>query len=438
MSLFFLISAILAEAQNNDTTYRPKLFGGLDQYRKFTIGINGGVTAPSVATGGTNDFTHNQVKVGYGLSMEEQLSHSFGLQLDLHGGNVQGNNSSGLGPNPVDYSASSFETRFWSATLSGVANVGSISFNHRNNGVNFFVTGGGGIDLYSPKVIYKDGTVVNWRGHAGEIDGTGYNEFVKDFVIPVGVGAKFKVTDVTAITLGYTENFVDDDIFDGVKRGYPSNDKYSYGYAGLEFTLGSSKKRNIEWVNPIAVMYDELYDQQLRDDVRSLHKRVSNVECKIDSLKKDSDNDGVSDQFDKCPGTPTGIAVDGSGCPIKFPKDTIMIDNIDTSKFSNIQFRFDSSILETSSYVTLDSTSQDLKSSNDIIELDGYASSEGTYEHNIKLSLDRALSVKAYLVNSGVNSNRINIKGYGETNPIADNSTEYGRSKNRRVEFKIK
>ncbi|MEN0056288.1 MAG: OmpA family protein, partial [Mucilaginibacter sp.] len=153
-------------------------------------------------------------------------------------------------------------------------------------------------------------------------------------------------------------------------------------------------------------------------------------------LKKDSDGDGVADQFDKCPGTAAGSVVDGSGCVIVFPKDTVATPT--ATAYSNIQFEFDSSVLRTSSYPVLDATSADLRSSGKAVEVDGYASSEGTAAHNIKLSKDRANSVKTYLVNSGVDAKKVKVKGFGETNPIADNSTEEGRVLNRRVQFKQK
>jgi OOP family OmpA-OmpF porin len=71
-------------------------------------------------------------------------------------------------------------------------------------------------------------------------------------------------------------------------------------------------------------MYDELYDAALRQEVEALKGRVTNVETAVNDLKKDSDGDGVADQFDKCPGTAAGSVVDGSGCVIVFPKDTAL------------------------------------------------------------------------------------------------------------------
>ena len=56
---------------------------------------------------------------------------------------------------------------------------------------------------------------------------------------------------------------------------------------------------------------------------------------------------------------------------------------------------------------------------------------------NMKLSRDRAEAVKAYLVSKGVNASRIEAVGYGSTQPIADNRTEEGKQKNRRVEFTL-
>ncbi|WP_438030128.1 OmpA family protein [Sorangium sp. So ce233] len=71
------------------------------------------------------------------------------------------------------------------------------------------------------------------------------------------------------------------------------------------------------------------------------------------------------------------------------------------------------------------------------IAIEGHASSDGSDDHNLRLSDRRAKSVMEYLVQHGIPQGMLTAKGYGETKPIADNESEEGREKNRRVEFNI-
>jgi OOP family OmpA-OmpF porin len=71
------------------------------------------------------------------------------------------------------------------------------------------------------------------------------------------------------------------------------------------------------------------------------------------------------------------------------------------------------------------------------IRIEGNASSEGSAQHNQKLSEDRARSVMKYLTEHGVAAGELVSIGYGTDRPIADNTTEAGREQNRRVEFVI-
>ncbi|NCD69720.1 OmpA family protein [Mucilaginibacter agri] len=106
--------------------------------------------------------------------------------------------------------------------------------------------------------------------------------------------------------------------------------------------------------------------------------------------------------------------------------------------FANIQFEFNSGVLKTDSYQTLDLVARSLKTASTTkVALNGNSSAEGSTAHNMSLSLDRANAVKAYLVNAGVNGDNLTTKGYGESKPIADNATEEGRALNRRVEIKV-
>jgi OmpA-OmpF porin, OOP family len=411
-----LVSAIgfSAYAQNASTTSSSaKLFGGRGQYRTWSIGINAGVLAPVIPFG-TNDYNDWNADLGYGAFLKKQLAHSFALKLDFHRGNVSGDYDTNEGRTPLPAGMpASFNTELHSAiSLKGVASLGSIDFLKRDNAVNFILESGAGL--------------VNFKPDANDRS---------ELFIPVGLGANFKIGQSLAFNLGYSANFLDADNLDAQWRNGPSNkDKWSYGYAGLEFTLGSSAKPSLEWTNPIALMYDELNDPTLRQEVDALKNRVSALEGQ--DLLKDSDGDGVADKLDKCPGTPAGTAVDGAGCPIVHPEATAAA--VATGgPYQNIQFEFDSSVLRTSAYPILDKVSSDMRANSAMnITLGGHASSEGTDEYNMNLSRDRANSVKTYLVNSGIAASRINTQAFGERQPIASNATEAGRSQNRRVEIR--
>jgi outer membrane protein OmpA-like peptidoglycan-associated protein len=71
------------------------------------------------------------------------------------------------------------------------------------------------------------------------------------------------------------------------------------------------------------------------------------------------------------------------------------------------------------------------------VEVAGHTDSTGSAEMNRKLSQDRAEAVRAYLVSKGVAADRLVAKGYGPDEPIADNNTDDGKEKNRRVEFRV-
>ncbi|MCJ0741628.1 OmpA family protein [Pedobacter montanisoli] len=417
----------LANAQDAPaTSSSAKVFGGRAQYRTWSLGINGGVLTPVVLTGGSDDFSNWEANLGYGLSLRKQLAHSFGLEGNIFRGKVSGTNKDNPSMTPKG-----FQTDIqYALDLRGVVNVATIDFIRRENSVNFFVTAGYGVVAFNPIVDGKD--------NKGTFGKDGDKDFIKQAYIPVGAGIKFKVSDRVSFNLAYTMNYVDGDNFDGTYAKSPSKDKFSYGSAGLEFSLGSKAKPNLDWVNPVAMMYDELKDPSLRQEVEALKNRVANVEKSVEDLKKDSDGDGVADMFDKEPNSAPGAVVDGSGRTIKFPeaKTTVVEANNNNAVtgFENIQFDFNSSVLKTESYPTLDKLSSILRENGSKVTVNGYASSEGTAAYNLKLSKDRANSVKTYLVNSGVKGSQVATKGYGEANPIASNDTEEGRIQNRRVQ----
>ncbi len=105
-----------------------------------------------------------------------------------------------------------------------------------------------------------------------------------------------------------------------------------------------------------------------------------------------------------------------------------------------VQFEFDSAKIREVSHSLLNEVADVIKQNPQIkkIEVQGHASAEGSDRHNLNLSERRAKAVRDYLVKkAGIGKDMLTSKGYGETQPIADNDTEEGREKNRRVEFHI-
>lgn len=104
----------------------------------------------------------------------------------------------------------------------------------------------------------------------------------------------------------------------------------------------------------------------------------------------------------------------------------------------NVYFDFGKSDVKKESYPELDKIVRLMSENTGIkIEIDAHTDNVGSDDFNLKLSQARAESVLNYLVSNGIYLNRLTAKGYGSTKPLADNNTEQGRQKNRRVEFKI-
>jgi len=431
--------AALAFAETAQAQTTPTVFGGRSQYRTWSVGVQGGVTtAPTLFGGGQSfgrglDATDHKMAAYYGLTVRKQFSHLFGLELAANRGNVKSHNATVAEAN----GARSVDTEInWDATINGVFQLLTFDFLRRENAINFYGKAGFGMFAFNP-VQYPNsdfsGTpVYDNKGRWGGTNGT--SDFRNGAIFPVGLGAKFKLSDLIALNLGYTVNFTDENLLYGPSASDNYKQRFSNAYAGLEFALGSRSKPNLTFDNPISTLYDELKDPSLRNEVEALKQRVSTLESTVEELSKDSDGDGVPDKFDKCPGTPAGTVVDGSGCPIKFPEPVIQQVEAAAVRYAPIQFDFDSSVLKTESYATLDRLAKDLRESNASVTLDGHASAEGTAEYNLQLSKDRSAAVKQYLVNAGVSAARITANGYGDTRPITSNATEQGRILNRRVE----
>lgn len=175
----------------------------------------------------------------------------------------------------------------------------------------------------------------------------------------------------------------------------------------------------------------------------------------------DSDSDGVPDSRDQCPDTPAGAAVNAQGCPLDSDRDGVadyrdacpgtaadaevddkgcegVTERVETVELQ-IQFPFnsaeildvyDSEIREVADFME--------KYPDTTVEIAGHSDSVGPADYNQQLSQERAEAVAQRLTDRfGIAEDRVTAKGYGESEPIADNSTDDGRIRNRRVEARI-
>jgi outer membrane protein OmpA-like peptidoglycan-associated protein len=109
-----------------------------------------------------------------------------------------------------------------------------------------------------------------------------------------------------------------------------------------------------------------------------------------------------------------------------------------TFNLEDVHFDVNKASLRPASFKALDNLAYVLKIKNDIkVEIAGHTDSDGDDMENMKLSQARAESVINYLITKGIAKDRLVAVGYGETEPIADNDTAFGKQENRRTEARI-
>ncbi len=153
--------------------------------------------------------------------------------------------------------------------------------------------------------------------------------------------------------------------------------------------------------------------------------RGANVDA--DGCELDGDGDGVVDRLDECPNTRPGAQVDVKGCEIK-----------EVIRLPGVNFETNSDRLLAGASDVLDDAVATLKRNPTInVEVAGHTDSDGSAAYNEGLSARRAQTVYDYLASNGIAEDRMTVRGYGESQPIADNSTAVGKAQNRRVVLRV-
>ena len=230
-------------------------------------------------------------------------------------------------------------------------------------------------------------------------------------VLNAGVGAKYWVAENVALRVDVRDNMIFDEHIQNMEAT-----------AGVVFRFGGKSNAVVaQAAPPPDGDGDGVADAQDR-----CPGTPSGVAVGPDGCPPDADLDGVGDYLDKCPGTPAGVAVGKNGCPppakgakVEERVAVVAEPEIVVLAFEDIHFDFDQSTLKPEAKIILKRNIQLLKENPKAeIRIAGYTSAAGTEEYNQKLSERRADSVRTYLVEEGViGSDRLTMIGYGETRP---------------------
>jgi len=370
-------------------------------------------SAEEAATGAVDTSVASEPAAAGGFTDDRYYAAPFGTFIQPAGArNAQGGWGAGLALGRVINEYFNLEIKgFWqNLTNNGIPQLGATYQRSLNtsgvwdHGSTNFT--GGSIDLqyyfmrdtFSPYAVFGLGGMnTSWGGSFAGVPGKLNNVTAKQttsFIFEAGLGATYEVTD----------NFL--------LRG-------DVRYRG-DTAAGN-------WVGNTSMFNDFLVNVGFVVPFGDKPAPAA-APAAVDACSgRDSDADGVNDCDDKCPGTASGTKVDDQGCPI-------------VMELRGVNFKYDSAELTDGAKHILNGVTEQLllMSTRKDIEVAGYASHEGKKgkeQHNLLLSQHRSESVAHYLRAKGV-TNKLFAKGYGTQYPVADNGTEEGRIKNRRVELR--
>lgn len=321
--------------------------------------------------------------------------------------------------------------------------------------------------------LYAGAGFIGYKAYRDQYKGSGNNYVlisneplgIYSFYAQVGTGLRYKLNDRFDLEARAMYVLTGDEEFDGSGRPMPyrnnggmtaadteegRDDKMLTFSLGLHYKIGKHKDA-LQWVSPI-------------------HLKPVIEQTPFECI--DEDRDGVCDQWDKCPGTPEGIRVDGSGCSLDSdgdgvpdsedkcptipgpptnggcPEKVVRISGEDVATTINaylegIEFDYNSDRIREQSYEKLNHAAEVLLANPDFkFVVEGHTDAAGGVDYNQKLSERRAASVIRYLANKGVDTAKLSSVGKGksdlkwpECNPVT-NCPAWKNLENRRVIFK--
>ncbi|MES0873063.1 OmpA family protein [Sinimarinibacterium thermocellulolyticum] len=265
------------------------------------------------------------------------------------------------------------------------------------------------------------------------------------FAWQLGAGVGFALSERAALSLDYRYAGANDPEYRTRDGGTLSTEYQAHQLGlGLRYTFAPAERPAPPAAAPATVPY---VAPAAAPEIRC-PDTPPGIPVGPDNCPLDSDGDGIPDYLDECPNTPPGLKVLPDGCApegdCRKPRPGERVDERGCALegrfiLRGVNFEFDSDRLTPEARLILNDVAGTLKAYPNInVDVEGHTDWIGTEAYNLGLSERRANAVKRYLVDQGVPASRMQPVGYGESQPIASNETEEGRSLNRRVELKVR
>lgn len=433
-------------------------------HNAFVFGLDGGITMPQ------SDYEKS--KLGYSARLSGEYFfktnsiHLLGLKLRVGSEEVRGEDSRDT------ISSQDGRRRIPPAFVTSIFSVG-VAATYSISVANVFfpyVSGGFTNMWFDP----KDDAEKPAFGNRTEL----YSK--STYAYNAEIGFKVLVSDNISINLSYNAYIPSTDYLDDVAAAF-SKDAYSSALIGFSYSPfvqfdsdndGVADTKDVCPDTPPGIKVDEFgcpVDSD-KDGVPDYLDECLNTSLGtiVDSrgCPLDSDKDGVADSDDKCPGTPAGVEVDKSGCPVDSDKDGIadyldecpdtpLNTTVDSKgcplqRFGEVEiiqngyllvaddiFSPNSSKIKIEGKKYLDEIMAILqKTPNKKWRIEGHMDSGGDTRFLRTLSLERAKAILEYFTYfGGLKRENFKVFGLGDKSPIADNKTEEGRKRNRRIEI---
>ena len=450
---------------------------------QMEFGISGGMFAIS------GDVASQIPTAGFGAHFRKALGYVFSLRLQYNYGTAKGlswKGSDGWHNNPAwvntGYALGSpvyynYKSTVQDLSIQGIFTLNNIRFHKQKTGMVIYGGIGAGATIYDTKVNALNGNTpynfssITASGYTNRKDirnqlksmmddsyetdaqnnGGNRSKFFGQTLRPSGhiiAGIAVKLSKRVNLALENKFSVTKDDLLDGQQyqdgvQGVLTGDFDTYNYTslGINFNLGKRAVEPLWWVNPLDYAYSEINNPK--------HMKLPKP------VFDDEDGDGVTDQLDRCPGTPAGVKVDTHGCPLdtdgdgvpdyldkelitptacqpvdadgvgKCPdpeccKDMVKAGACNISDLPSISFKGNTNILSSDAKAMLATVASKLKGNADCtISVTGYPSSSKASQ---ALCNKRANSIKVYLIEvEGISADRVSVScqiGGGDTNTV--------------------